>query len=1149
MANEEKSYGWLGVDMPMEVKVRMALIQRAIDPKDLYTDKSGFGLDKNPHVTLAYGHEEDDPESTRQALTDLGSGEGKLSKLSTFDNPDYQVLKFDVDSPHLHSLNKRLKERIAMPGQTFPNYNPHVTVAYLKPGVDVEKYRKLEKLLQNRRFPVKMIRFSNPRDEYNTILLKEVLKKSAENQVSIVTGNPEYITDNPKADEFYSNLRKLLEEKGYKVNMDAGEPHTTPPETDHAWVGHSRGTDRLRFAPKNVKTIAIGAPEKEDAINHPDEGKTDEAHYTLTPEMEEAILNRLKKSAKEEVKEGNAAGQVMETDPTEAQIKAENYKKAHIEIDGLRISIENPVGSERSGTDKDGTEWTQEIWDDYGYIKGSTGYDKDHVDVFINPSLEGDPDTVYILNQLNDEDQFDEHKCLIGYASKASARASYLQNYEDDWDRDGDIIEMVWDDFKKWCMSDLPKKGACTEQCFEKVAKVLDKEYSTKEDDVDEEELRIGIEIEKEHTTDEEAAKEIALDHLHEMPDYYTRLVAMEEDAKNARMQKIAKIILDINVGDTVLVGRFKNKPIVVKDIGTDANGQPTINGRKLLSLRIKKLMPEKKKAATASASSKKMRKGKNTSKAALKMRKKANEIGEIEYNIVSGKKRYKPVDGETKEYAIRRAIAKINGLHAGSAKIVRTSDDDNVLESLNVVADHRNKGVGRELVKRLLEDADKRGTKSITLRANPYMDEPVDKEKLQEFYKTFGFESTDDDGRMIRKKAQEGREILSNVINIVEGHSKEANATKAGLIGAGIGGVLGGGAGYMMADDETKEEAAIAGSVLGAGAGAITGLTGAALLARLKHSSGSERDSYRIPKKDGLVDVKRAYKDVYGPQLSEEVSQADEAARKAGAPWSNKEKLERLLRYEEDSSLNASIDLYDYDAAGVKVPKGKRDMQTAHLPFEDPDIRRIISEPELEDAEMMSRVVGDNERVSMGIKPEEYMELLGGDESQEVMMHELNHFVTAGDHPSKSKAYTDKAMTDEGIDVGEDLWDVTYPEFRSLEATPPLSAMQHWWFKRTGDRIENDTDYEDAIRVMNATPETDLPFEVRRLKRYREHMDKRGKLESYDNVNKKLLPTIVKNSLLEFLMGDSVKKVAKEVESINTGLDILNKAVSVIEG
>jgi len=41
--------------------------------------------------------------------------------------------------------------------------------------------------------------------------------------------------------------------------------------------------------------------------------------------------------------------------------------------------------------------------------------------------------------------------------------------------------------------------------------------------------LIIGIKVEKEHTTDENAAKEIALDHLLELPDYYSRLKKMEK--------------------------------------------------------------------------------------------------------------------------------------------------------------------------------------------------------------------------------------------------------------------------------------------------------------------------------------------------------------------------------------------------------------------------------------------------------------------------------------------------------------------------------------------------------------------------------------------------------------------------------------------
>ena len=51
-------------------------------------------------------------------------------------------------------------------------------------------------------------------------------------------------------------------------------------------------------------------------------------------------------------------------------------------------------------------------------------------------------------------------------------------------------------------------------------------------DSVDEDELEMGIKIEMEHTTNREIAKRIALDHLTELPDYYTRLAKMEEEGK-----------------------------------------------------------------------------------------------------------------------------------------------------------------------------------------------------------------------------------------------------------------------------------------------------------------------------------------------------------------------------------------------------------------------------------------------------------------------------------------------------------------------------------------------------------------------------------------------------------------------------------------
>ena len=56
-------------------------------------------------------------------------------------------------------------------------------------------------------------------------------------------------------------------------------------------------------------------------------------------------------------------------------------------------------------------------------------------------------------------------------------------------------------------------------------------------------------------------------------------------------------ISLDIKVGDIVLGGKYKNKRIEVKEIGTDELGQPTINGKPILKFRIEKFLPDEKKS------------------------------------------------------------------------------------------------------------------------------------------------------------------------------------------------------------------------------------------------------------------------------------------------------------------------------------------------------------------------------------------------------------------------------------------------------------------------------------------------------------------------------------------------------------------------
>ena len=49
----------------------------------------------------------------------------------------------------------------------------------------------------------------------------------------------------------------------------------------------------------------------------------------------------------------------------------------------------------------------------------------------------------------------------------------------------------------------------------------------------------------------------------------------------------LEKIVLDVNIGDVILVGKFKNKKMTVKNISKDKHGMPTINGRKVVTFRM----------------------------------------------------------------------------------------------------------------------------------------------------------------------------------------------------------------------------------------------------------------------------------------------------------------------------------------------------------------------------------------------------------------------------------------------------------------------------------------------------------------------------------------------------------------------------------
>ncbi|MEO8754306.1 MAG: JAB domain-containing protein, partial [Casimicrobiaceae bacterium] len=133
--------------------------------------------------------------------------------------------------------------------------------------------------------------------------------------------------------------------------------------------------------------------------------------------------------------------------PTDAQMRAGNYQHGHVQVQGLRIAIENPAGSVRSGVTAEGQIWRTTLQNHYGRLKGSVGADGDQVDVFLGPHPESE--LVFVIDQVING-RFDESKVIVGALSEAEARAIYLANYQTGWQGLGAITALPIGEFKQW---------------------------------------------------------------------------------------------------------------------------------------------------------------------------------------------------------------------------------------------------------------------------------------------------------------------------------------------------------------------------------------------------------------------------------------------------------------------------------------------------------------------------------------------------------------------------------------------------------------------------------------------------------------------------------------------------------------------------
>lgn len=118
-----------------------------IDKDDVYIkphDKS-YRLETQPHVTVVYGfHEDEIDEETIGSVVkqNMKPITVPVDEVDIFEGDEYDVVKYNI--PVTKELQEYRDLFMKFPNtQSFPEYKPHMTIAYVKPGTGKKYKRKL----------------------------------------------------------------------------------------------------------------------------------------------------------------------------------------------------------------------------------------------------------------------------------------------------------------------------------------------------------------------------------------------------------------------------------------------------------------------------------------------------------------------------------------------------------------------------------------------------------------------------------------------------------------------------------------------------------------------------------------------------------------------------------------------------------------------------------------------------------------------------------------------------------------------------------------------------------------------------------------------------------------------------------------------
>jgi 2'-5' RNA ligase len=147
---------------------------KSIPDAEIYTDPNDptVGREDKPHITVKYGIHTENAKKIKALLEGAGAVTAKLGKVDVFspDDKPYDVVMVPVDSPELHDLNAKVAEGTKVT-DTFPEYQPHVTIAYVKKG-EGAKY-KGDARFEGKEITFDTVHFTDKDEQATKIKLEE----------------------------------------------------------------------------------------------------------------------------------------------------------------------------------------------------------------------------------------------------------------------------------------------------------------------------------------------------------------------------------------------------------------------------------------------------------------------------------------------------------------------------------------------------------------------------------------------------------------------------------------------------------------------------------------------------------------------------------------------------------------------------------------------------------------------------------------------------------------------------------------------------------------------------------------------------------------------------------------------------------------